>query len=270
MEDIVYFIRAKRKVKEFLNIGSKPDFLILGVQKSGTTSLFKYLEMYGENFKAPVKKEIQFFTENYYRGYKWYYSHFPLLKRGEITGEASPTYLFYKNTPKYLKSSNIENPKFIVILRDPVDRAYSHYNFNFTDRNNAIESYSFIDALKNEESRVDIDSEVFTYENKHYSYKSRGLYYKQLQNWFQYFEQDRFLVLELSEFEKNTKEQLKNVFDFLGIQPNSNFETANFEKFNSSTYNKMPEETENYLVNYFREENKKLFKLLGVCYDWKT
>src|SRR5579863_6754349 len=113
-----------------------PDFMIIGTQKGGTTSLYNYLIDH-PNISSIFKKEPHFFDFNFYKGVSWYRAHFPsLLEKyyservhGQkfITGEASPYYLYHPLVPQRIKETMpTAYTKFIVLLRNPIDRAYSH------------------------------------------------------------------------------------------------------------------------------------------------
>lgn len=113
-----------------LGSGTNPNFLIIGAQKSGTTSLFNYINENANNFIPPKSKELYFFSERYSKGMPWYRAHFPFkIKESYLTGEATPDYLYYHKSAKRVYE-NYPNIKFIILLRNPVDRAYSQYNFS--------------------------------------------------------------------------------------------------------------------------------------------
>src|SRR5207248_4207503 len=105
-----------------------PDFLVVGAQRSGTTSLFRYLAAHPA-VGAPVRKEIQYFTLHYQRGDGWYRTHFPMTGRQRVTFEATPYYLFHPAAPQRAASS-VPHAKVIVLLRDPVSRTFSHWQHN--------------------------------------------------------------------------------------------------------------------------------------------
>ena len=101
-----------------------PDFLIIGAQKCGTSSMFAYLNQHPQ-MKLPDVKEIHFFDLNYSNGLDWYTSHFPpaSLSHRMVTGEASPYYLFHPHVPERVRL-HCPDVKLVVMLRNPVDRAY--------------------------------------------------------------------------------------------------------------------------------------------------
>ena len=106
-----------------------PDFLIVGAQKGGTSSLYAYLAQHPSVLPS-FRKEVKFFDCNYFCGHTWYRAHFPLrykLSRGNrITGEGTPNYLFHPTALQRLALTLID-VKIIILLRNPADRAYSHY-----------------------------------------------------------------------------------------------------------------------------------------------
>ena len=116
-------------------LGLGPDFLIIGTQRGGTTSLYDYLSEH-PCIAGAVKKEIEFFDLNYHRGIGWYRAHFPSVlerlyarrARGRklVTGEATPYYLFHPHAPRRMQEAAPES-RLIILLRNPVERAYSHY-----------------------------------------------------------------------------------------------------------------------------------------------
>ena len=180
------------RLKHLLNIGSKPDFLILGAQKAGTTALFKYIEKYALNFRPPVNKELYFFTEHYEKGMNYYKALFPFKTKNTTTGEATPDYLFYHLTPKRVFQSLGKNLKMVVILRDPKERAFSQYNHqNYTEKTKAFDNLTFSEAIRKESERfmVKEDSDFF-YEYKYFSYLARGRYAEQIENWLKYYSKE--------------------------------------------------------------------------------
>src|SRR5215208_8528317 len=101
-----------------------PDFLILGAQKAGTTALYAYLRWHPQ-ITGPSFKEVSFFDRHYARGERWYRAHLP-MRRSSIVGEASPSYLFHPLAPERV-AQMLPNARLVALLRNPVDRAFSHY-----------------------------------------------------------------------------------------------------------------------------------------------
>ena len=120
----------------FLHV--KPDFYIIGFAKCGTTSLFEYLISH-PNIHPPKGKEIDFFDRLYSRGINWYKVGFPFtiqkfiekvfFRKKFLTGEATPRYIEHPHAINRIKQTT-PNAKFIILLRNPIDRAFSQHNMN--------------------------------------------------------------------------------------------------------------------------------------------
>ena len=255
-----------------------PDFLIIGAARSGTTSLYEYLIQHPSIMPA-VGKEVYFFDKKYDKGINWYRSFFPTklsksrlenqLSTKCITGEATPRYLYHPHTPKRVKEY-IPNVKLIALLRNPIERAYSHYQMSFRKGN---ENLSFEEAIEKEEERIRIDAQkMFDDENFYsvdfylHSYLTRGIYAVQLERWFKYFPREQFLILNSEDFYKNTKEVYKRVLDFLDVP---DFIPDISTKHKQKEYSSINPKTRENLVDYFKPHNERLYKLLGVNFNWK-
>ena len=175
-----------------------PDFLIIGAARSGTTSLYEYLIQHSSIHSA-VGKEVYFFDKKYNKGINWYRSFFPskfskiiissLQKKSFLTGEATPRYLFHPHSPKRVHQV-IPNVKLIVLLRNPIDRAYSHYQMEV---DHGDEKLTFEEAIEKEEERITTDLERMEKDENFYSvnfyrksYLTRGKYFNQLKRWVVY------------------------------------------------------------------------------------
>lgn len=258
-----------------------PDFIIIGAQKSGTSSLYNYLSKHPQLI-ASSKKEVHFFDggmtpeiDNFKKGEAWYRSHFPLIEQvGNCkTYEASPIYLFNPLVPPRI-ADLLPQVKLIVMLRNPTERAISHY---FHVKRNGCESLSLMEALLQEEQRLesiisDRECPCFTdrdYKNNafiRYSYKSRGLYKQQLQRFLAYFSLQQMLILNSEEFFSHSTEILQQIFEFVGVDP---FEIQDLKPRNvASNRSKVKPEVYSYLNDYFRPHNQELYDLLGKDYQW--
>lgn len=245
-----------------------PDFLIIGAQKAGTTSLYHYLIQH-PNIDAAVTKEVHYFDVFFEKEKDWYVDQFPSLKtcNDHLTGEATPYYIFHPNAPNRIYDM-MPRTKIIVLLRNPIDRAYSHYHHAVR---NLGEILSFEDAINKEEERLNGELEKFQSESnynsinyQHYSYLKRGIYVDQLQLWYKLFPKDQILVLNYELFFSGLPRSMNAVTDFLGI---SNYEFQ-IEPLNQGKYDPMNIQTRNLLREYFYLHNQRLFKYLGQTYEW--
>ncbi len=224
-----------------------PDFLIIGAQKGGTSSLFYYLKFH-PSVKRPIKKEIHFFNFHYDKGLKWYRAFFPLKSDSFITGEASPDYMFHPEAAK--RAHQLSNEmKIIALLRNPIDRAYSAYQMN---RRMGLDKHeTFQDAINYElNAKVDHDHE-YTYERHNFFYLERGKYAMLLDKWQKQFGKDQILVVQSESFFINTKKELFKIHQFLGLKP---ILPPTFRPMNVGKYSAMPNDLYKRLTQYFEED----------------
>ena len=255
-----------------------PNFLIIGSARSGTTSLYEYLTKHPSIIPG-VGKEVYFFDKQFSKGINWYKSFFPTklnMSRAQnklqskcLTGEATPRYLHYPHAPKRIFSM-LPNVKLIILLRNPIDRAYSHYQMEV---DSGHEKLSFEDAISNEEERITSDMKKMENDENFYSvnfyrksYLTRGIYVDQLKRWFKYFPREKFLILKSEDLYSNPSNTYQQVLDFLGL---SNYELTSFKAHRMRDYSPISSQTREKLTKYFEPYNEQLYELLDRNYDWK-
>ena len=260
----------------FLHV--KPDFYIIGFAKCGTTSLFEYLISH-PNIHPPKGKEIDFFDRLYSRGINWYKVGFPFtiqkfiekvfFRKKFLTGEATPRYIEHPHAINRIKQTT-PNAKFIILLRNPIDRAFSQHNMNVK---NDYEINNFNDALKEEPRRISNRIEKMTNDITYYSwnydlyaYLEHGLYVDKIKRWMEVFPKEQFLIIQSEEFFKNPSKTYNDVLKFLGLVP---FPIGEFQiKGKVNKNRKIDDEFRNELVNYFKPHNQRLYDFLGKSFDW--
>ena len=194
--------------------------------KCGTSSLFRYLAQHPQ-VVPPVRKELHYFSlgEQQNKDFAWYRAHFPLRlskPSGHITGEGCPAYLFH---PTAIESAARALPeaRIILLLRDPVERAISHY---YHEVRMGREYLPIEQAMEVEEKRLgalpqDLHQadahEIETY--MHASYKKQGTYADHIEHLFQFYPRDQVLVVKSEDFFQDTASWLKDIMMFLGISP---------------------------------------------------
>lgn len=193
-----------------------PNFIILGAQKSGTTSLHHALDNHSEVYVSNPK-EISFFNkdENYALGIEWYASFFNKWKNEKVAGESTPSYLWDEKVPMRIKQT-LPQAKFIILLRNPVDRAYSAYWYALIGGD---ETLSFEQALEAEPIRSEKGAAIRGFS----SYVDRGLYAAHIKRFFNHFPLDQFLILIAEEYKKNPQKTLLDVTRFLDITCDESF-----------------------------------------------
>lgn len=279
-------IQVKRKTKKAYTVRhigrmgtarmrTLPDFVIIGAQKGGTTFLYQLLAQH-PHVKPAFLKEVHYFDLNFERGENWYRSQFPSQLRKDrkyVTGEASPYYLFHPHAPRRA-AEVIPEAKLIVLLRNPVDRAYSHYNHQVKRVKGAgHETLTFEGAIEAEEERLDGELEKLLHDEhydsfnyRRYSYLSRGAYVDQLFAWSGFFDRSQMLVLRSEDLFDGTREALKSILDFLEIpdwEPKTPVPIPNKRE-----YTDLSPATRRQLDEYFRPYNQRLYEYLGVDFGW--
>jgi Sulfotransferase domain len=243
-----------------------PDFLILGAQKAGTTALYAYLRWHPQ-ITGPSFKEVSFFDRHYAHGERWYRAHMPARRRS-LVGEASPSYLFHPLAPERV-ASMLPDARLIALLRNPVDRAFSHYQHEVAL---GREPLSFEDAIDSEEERMRGEVEqmlgepsYFSHAWWNYTYVARGRYAEQLERWFARFPRERLLVLFTEELAADTAGTYRRALDFLGA---SAHDLESYPRIFEREYEQMPSETRARLERLFEEPNRQLGVLLNRELPW--
>lgn len=252
-----------------------PDFIIIGAQKAGTSSLYTYLSQHPQ-LLASFKKEVHFFdgginptVDNYKKGDVWYRSHFPLKKNVAEqmrVFEASPLYIFNPLVPARI-ANLLPNVKIIVLLRNPTERAISQY---FHEKKLGREFLSIEEAFQNEEERMSRALKNQDYKSNDFichSYRSRGLYKEQLDRYFKYFNPDQFSILNSESFFSNPEETLRQVFEFVDVNPNyrvPDLKPRMVGKNRKTTSLAIKNELDSFFAPY----NQELYKLVGEDYGW--
>ena len=255
-----------------------PDFLIIGAQRAGTTSLYHYLIAHPAVAPAMPSKGVHYFDTRFHESLAWYRSHFPTvlaarytrIRRGVdlITGEASPYYLFHPKVPERVAEA-LPNVKLIVLLRDPVERAYSHYANEVARGYEELPFERALDReagrLKGESEKLETDPSYYSFAHQHYSYLARGLYLEQIVRWRSFFRRDQLQIQSAERFFADPPAVLADVHDFLGVERRP---LAAYEEHNARRREPMRQGTRELLEEFFAEPNRRLFDYLGVDFGW--
>ena len=202
-----------------------PNFLLIGAEKAGTTSIHNYLRSHPQVFMARVKEPLFFAFEGCKLGYKGpgdeelnrrvvtsadaYAALFAGAERYRAVGEASATYLFYPQSPERA-AHYVPKAKLIVVLRNPADRAYSNFLHGIRA---AKENLEFGAALKAEPERIAAGWSPF------FSYRAKGWYHAQLSHWMEYFPPEQFLFLLYDDLQARPMEVMRQIYGFIGVNP---------------------------------------------------
>jgi hypothetical protein len=255
-----------------------PNFIIFGVSRSGTTSLYQYLVQH-PNIEPCVIKEPRFFDMYFDRGLNWYKMNFPsqvqkfifnkIKHKKLITGEASGAYLHNPHTAKRIYNLN-SNMKLILLMRNPVDRAFSHYKRKVK---NGSEKLSFEQVIDQEQLRINGEMEKMEKNQNYYSpiyhslsYLNTGFYAEHLKKWLNYFPLKQILILENGELSRDPQMVYDQVIEFLGLPK---WKLSNYRKFSKQDLKlDMNPKTREQLLDYCKPFNEELYSLIGKRFDW--
>ena len=251
-----------------------PDFLVIGAKRCGTTSLYQHLPEHPCISKSP-HDNMGFFNDNFHLGVNWYKSFFPTtFTRNKIKSKFGD-FLAFDVTTKYMEEESTANNvyqtkpnmKIIIILRNPVDRAYSQYHLSVRQ---TAERRSFEDVVEENMNRLNKESHEHyeikpRFSAKEDNYLKKGLYALQLRYWLKIFPRENILIVSTEEFESNQQIIYNKIFEFLNI---SKFEVKNTKKMEKGNYPPIKSETRNLLLDYFRQHNHELFELINMKFDW--
>jgi hypothetical protein len=277
---------AKRVLRRYgeITVGLRrgPDFVIIGAKRGGTTSLYNYVLEHP--FIHPLfpgrihLKGVHYYDSNYTRGLRWYRSHFPLQAGGRhlarpgitsaIAGEASPYYLFHPLAAERL-ARDFPDVRIIVVLRDPVERAYSHWKER---THHGGETLTFEEALEAEESRLAGEAERIvaepgyrSVEHENHSYLAQGRYLDMLPRWFALFGRDQFHIAASEDFYAEPESQVNEIWQFVGLPP---ARLASRIRHNYLPAPDIRPETRQRLQQALADHNRGLEELLSRPQPW--
>ncbi len=258
-----------------------PDFLIIGTKRGGTTSLWNYLiqhPLVPRLFPAWNTKTSHYFEENWHRGEQWYRSHFPTDRRRKAlerrhgapprAGEAAPLYMFHPLAPARVQAL-IPDVRLIVLLRDPVERAWSHWKERRTE---GKEPLGFAEALAaepertaGERERLIADPDLFSEAYDWYTYRARGRYLEHLEPWLQRFTREQILFVPSETLYREPAATYAEVLRFLGLPPH---DLGSYEVYNHRRSSPMDPALREELTAYYRPHNAALARRLGMTFEW--
>lgn len=255
-----------------------PTYLVVGAQKGGTSALYEYLVRHPLVGRS-TNEEVQYFSLNYARGTAWYRGHFPTVARAAlvrrrygrelITGESSPYYLFHPHALERIREF-LPDAKLVVVLRNPVDRAYSQYNHSWQMGVEPLETFEA--GLEAEQDRLDGEHEKMladpyynSFSHYNHSYLARGLYVEQLERLYSLFDERQILLESAEDLSTDTEAVYTRTLQFLGLPLQR---LSQYPRQNVRRYPPMRPETRRRLVEYFSEPNERLYAFLGRDLGW--
>jgi hypothetical protein len=261
-----------------------PDFIIIGTKRGGTTSLYRYLLQHPAILPTfpsfQTLKGVRFYDEHFNKGLRWYRSHFPSApylnmlgrarQRRPVTGEASPGYLFHPLAAARVAKS-MPQVKVIALLRNPIDRAYSHYR---DEVKLGVEPLTFEEAIEREPARLAGEMEKTVADPAYYSaaldrhsYLARGLYLPQVETWMRAFPTHQLLILRSEDLYIDPEGVHTAVLEFLDLPV---VRLQSYPRHNGLPESRMSPSAMRRLIEYFEPHNQRLFERLGRDFGWDS
>ncbi|HEX9064068.1 MAG TPA: sulfotransferase [Streptosporangiaceae bacterium] len=252
-----------------------PGFLIVGAQRCGTTSMYRTLSQHPDVLKAVLHKGVHYFDMNYDHGLSWYRAHFPLRVRARragrtaLTFESSPYYMFHPLAAGRI-AADLPEVKLIVLVRDPVERAYSAHAHELA---RGFEDQPFPRALELEPERLRGEAErmrrdpgYLSHAHQHQAYCARGRYAEQLEVLDRLVGRERLHVVDSGDFFTKPEPVYDAVLDFLGLPRH---EYPEFERHNARPRSPMVAGLHDELSEYFAPYDDRLVSWLGQIPSWR-
>lgn len=261
-----------------------PEFLIVGTKRGGTTSLYNYVLSHPDVAPlVPTRQKLKgayFFDVNFDRGERWYRSHFALRRtmeqqsaktgRRAITGEATPYYLYHPAAAQRA-AATVPLAKIIILLRDPVERAYSHYKERWRQ---GVEPLPFADAIEAEAGRLAGETERLLTDPSYrsiahqmFSYVDQGRYLDGLKRWQEHFPAEQILILRSEDLYEDPAATVTRTQEFLGLKP---VDAGPYKAWNKHAAAEMDDYLRHRLVEALSADVKALEAHLDRPMDWSV
>jgi hypothetical protein len=240
------------------------DFIVAGAQKCGTTALHYQLAKHPQ-IALPNKEELHFFDDEEVFAkavsYEGLHGSFRPTSRAIVAGESTPVYLYWRPAMERIWNYR-KGIKIVILLRDPVERAFSHWNMQ---RERGYETLDFLEAVQAEEKR---QREAAPLQSRRFSYIGRGLYAEQLERVFRFFPPYLVKVVRFEDLRNSFAETINSILSFIGVEP---LRSIRNKERNPIRYQREITSAErSQLYPLFEQDLATLEKLLGWdCSEWK-
>ncbi len=255
-----------------------PSFLIAGGQRCGTTSLYRALSQHPAILKAVLHKGVHYFDTAYHRGPRWYRAHFPLRRTARAVArqlgvyphafESSPYYLYHPLAAERI-ARDLPSVKLIVLVRDPVERAYSQHAHELARGFETVPYFE--DAVELEPQRLAGAEELLraggrSHSHQHHAYLARGQYVDHLERWSSLVGRDRIHVVDSALFFTAPRRVFSEVLRFLDVPP---LGSVRFQQHNARPRSPLAASLRSQLEEHFREYDERLATWLGHVPSWR-
>lgn len=248
-----------------------PGFLVVGTKRGGSTSAYHWIARHPEVAPCRTQKGTHYFDVNHARGWRWYLSGFPKPSPAHrLTGEASPYYMFHPLAPQWI-ADELPEVKLVVVLREPVARAWSHHQYELARGNETLDFEAALDAedsrVAGEVERIVADPRYVSDAHRHHTYRQRGHYADQLHRLYSLFSPKRVLVLQSEALFADPHDQLERVWRFLGL---SSVRLDGLQPMKAGRPGAIPPSAVHRLQEYYRDHNERLYALPGIDFRWTS
>ncbi|MGV8908975.1 MAG: sulfotransferase domain-containing protein [Propionicimonas sp.] len=247
----------------------EPGYLVVGTKRGGSTSAYHWIAKHPQVAPCRTRKGTHYFDVNFHRGEQWFRSGFERPRSPwKITGEASPYYMFHPLAPQRIVAT-LPDVRLIVVLREPVARAWSHYQYELARGAEDLPFEVALDReaerLEGEEERLAADPAYESFEHRHHSYLARGHYADQLTRFLDLFPRDQLLVMQSEALFAEPRGQLNRVWDFLGLE---RVELDGLQALKPGSYGAIPQNVRSRLKRLYADHNERLYSLPGIDFRW--
>jgi len=254
----------------------EPDFVVVGAQRSGTTTLFRLLSDHPNVVRPTQSKGIGYFDLNYHRGARWYRAHFPLrltarlaARGGAQSFESSGYYLFHPLAAQRI-ARDLPRVKVVVVVREPVERAYSAHRHELA-RGFETEPFDRAVALEDERIRGEVERMIAnpayeSFAHRHHAYLSRSRYAEQIERFVDLLGADRVFVMDADRFFESPVEEFARLQEWLGLP---RWDPGTVEKWNARERDPLTAELRAELTRYFEPHDNRLEALMGRTPRWR-
>ncbi|MFT3874331.1 MAG: sulfotransferase [Nocardioides sp.] len=249
-----------------------PDFLVIGGQRCGTTSLFRALMAHPQIRRPQLHKGVNYFDLDYDRGEAWYRGHFPVRRPEDDLRvfDSSGYYMFHPQAPARI-IHDLPEVKVVAMVRDPVERAYSAYKHElargFEWEKSFGRALELEDArLKGEVEQMVADPSYQSFNHRHHAYRRRGEYAAQLAPFIDGLGADHVLVVESESFFADPLTDYRRIVDFLDI---ADFEPESFDRYNARPGTGLDRAVAAELRTRFEPHDAALAEIIGHPPVWR-
>lgn len=249
--------------------GMLPGFLVVGTKRGGSSSLYQWIARHPAVAPCRGHKGTHYFDVNHERGWDWFRSMFePAGESGVLTGEASPYYMFHPLAPQRI-ARELPDARLLVVLRDPVARAWSHYRYEHGRGKEPLEFVAALDAeaerLAGEEERLILDEHYVSDDHRYHSYLQRGRYAEQLQRLRALMPGEQIHVVQSEQLFAKPDEVLQGVWRFLGLE---DVKLTGLEPHKQGSPRDLSDTARRQLQEYYKPLNDALYAEPGIDFSW--